>query len=732
MIVLERLRKLLHRFWFGSIYRQVALAFALSTTFLMIVFGSSLIRLEHEFLLKHDTDHARDLAYTLSVSSASWVKAKDTAKLQLILGSVSRHSSLRYAFITALDGQVLASTTPADIGRIPADTLTLRLIGQAEPYQQRLLQGEHSIEAASPVFFPGRQPVGWVRVGFLRETPVENMRAVSLHGAWMAGMAIVVVILVALAISSGFAGGLRQLMLTMSLVLNGRRDVRADASREDELGMLARNFNGMLDNLTASESKLERLNRVYAAWTRSNEILVRETDEQALLQRICRTMAECVPFKLVWIGMTGADGWVQVAAASDLQSIYLREHAKISVDADKPEGRVPMGITIREGIPQILNNFLSPDNLLPWRAAAEAEQFRSVAAFPLRRNGRCVGALGYYSTEPNFFEHDVVTLMRGLADDVSFALDGFDHEQRRREVEAQLMLASRVFENSMDGIIITDAERNIISVNPGFTEITGYSTKEVLGKNPRMLSSGQQSQQFYQAMWASLNTTGSWRGEIRNRRKNGEFYPEWLTISRVLDEAGRVSNYIGVFTDISERKSAEARIQHLAYFDALTDLPNRILLRDRLEQAIIKAQRANEKVTVLFLDLDRFKVINDTLGHAVGDELLKIVAQRLLGCVREQDTVARQGGDEFLAILPDTDAEGAALVAQKIIAALANPCVIDGHEMYATPSIGISLYPDNATNLDELVKLADVAMYQAKDRGRNNYQFYSPQARASA
>lgn len=731
MRMFDRLRTLFRRFWLGSIYRQLTLAFALPVALLMLIFGCSLIRQEREFLMRQSIEHARDIAHTISVGCAAWMAAGDIAKLQEEMKNVSRRPSVRYAMVMSPDGLIVASTAEAYMGRFINDEASRGLIDQADPYPHVLAQEDQIIEVAAPVFADTRL-VGWVRIGVGRDESQENLRDVSLQEAWMAGLAIAMVILIAVSISRRFAGGLRQLMQAMKLVQAGRRDVRADDARADELGVLARNFNGMLDSLAESERKLERLNRVYAAWTQSNEALVREADEQVLLERICGIMAECVPFKLVWVGMVDAGGWVHVIASSDPQSVYLRDHARISVDAEKPEGRVAMAIAIRQGIPQIHNDFLNPDNVFPWKAAAQAEQFRSVAAFPLRRNGSCVGALGYYSTEINFFDLDVVALMRGLSDDVSFALDSFDHERRRRDAEAQLVLASRVFENSMEGIIITDAERNIISVNPGFTEITGYTLEEALGQTPRILSSGQQEQQFYQAMWRSVEASGSWRGEISNRRKNGEFYPEWLTISRVLDESGRVSNYIGVFTDISERKTAEARIQHLAYFDALTDLPNRILLRDRLEQAIIKAQRANEKVAVLFLDLDRFKVINDTLGHGVGDGLLKVVSKRLLDCVREQDTVSRQGGDEFLAILPDTDAEGAELVAQKMLSALTGPCPVEGHTLYVTPSIGISLYPDNATDIDELVKLADVAMYRAKDRGRNNYQFYSTLARASA
>jgi len=233
-------------------------------------------------------------------------------------------------------------------------------------------------------------------------------------------------------------------------------------------------------------------------------------------------------------------------------------------------------------------------------------------------------------------------------------------------------------------------------------------------------------------MWASIKATGGWQGELWNRRKNGEVYPEHLTINSVKDAQGTVINLIGIFSDISERKMAEERIQHLAHYDTLTGLPNRALFSDRLQQALIYAHRNQSSVALLFLDLDRFKQINDTLGHGVGDQLLQMVSQRLLECVREQDTVSRQGGDEFIAVLPGTDRDGADLVAEKILNAVIQPYVIEGHDLRVSCSIGIALYPSQAQDVDALVKYADVAMYQAKEGGRNKFLHFDPSMNASA
>ena len=717
-------------FWFKAIHRQLILAFVLSTALLMLVFAHSLIRHEAGFLESRSVEQATALAHTLAVSSASWALADDVVGLQEVVLSVGNLSHLRYVLVFSPEGRVMASKRPEDVGRYADDPVSRRLIG-ATPRTQLLLQRTDLVDVAVPIL-AGQRLIGWARVGVDQQDKIANLQQAAYRGYALTFIGMWVALALAIFIAHGLTKGLRSLISTASQIQRGRRDVRAEINRRDEVGILARNFNSMLDSLAESERKLELLNKMYAAWTESSDAVVRERDENDLLRRVCAILAERVQFRLVWVGMLRqGTSDIDVVASSDPESRYLRR-IKVSADAEVSEGRGPAGTAIREGQPRICNDFLNDPQTMPWRAAAMDEGYRAVASFPLIREGKCVGAISVYSGEVNFFSTDIVSLLRGLADDLSFALDKFSLEHRRRQAEAQVELAAKVFESSMEGIVITDAESNIVSVNRGFTEITDYADQEVIGKNPRVLASGRHDAAFYQAMWAAIKETGGWRGEVWNRRKGGEIYPEWLTISCVKDESGQVTNYIGIFADISERKMAEERIQHLAHFDALTDLPNRTLLRDRLEQAMVKAQRANEKVAVMFLDLDRFKSINDTLVHGIGDSLLQMVAQRLLDCVREQDTVSRQGGDEFIVILPDTDADGVAHVAQKMLLAISRPYLIERHDLRVTPSIGISIYPDDAHDIETLIKYADVAMYHAKDNGRNNYQFYTENMNASA
>jgi len=297
-----------------------------------------------------------------------------------------------------------------------------------------------------------------------------------------------------------------------------------------------------------------------------------------------------------------------------------------------------------------------------------------------------------------------------------------------RRNTAQLTLWSKVFEHSGEAIMITDADNRLISVNKAFTDITGYSAEEVLGKNPQMFASEKQDQAFYRSMWDDIVSKGMWKGEIWNRHKDGHLIPEWLSITTLTDADGRISNHIAIFTDATTYKEKEAHIEHLAHHDMLTGLPNRVLLHDRLKHAIAAAQRQQQMIAVMFIDLDRFKLINDTLGHHVGDKLLQEVANRLQAATREEDTVSRQGGDEFIIVTQGlAKAADATIIAENLVAALSREYRIDEQTLTITPSIGISLYPLDADNGDALIRNADTAMYHAKDLGRANFQFFTAQ-----
>lgn len=301
----------------------------------------------------------------------------------------------------------------------------------------------------------------------------------------------------------------------------------------------------------------------------------------------------------------------------------------------------------------------------------------------------------------------------------------------RKQAQAQLQIAAAAFD-SQEAMLITDANSIILRVNRAYTDITGYSATDVLGKHPRQFNANHHDKAFYRDVWQSINSTGRWQGEIVERRKTGELYPAWLTISSVLDETGVASHYLATHFDISERKKAEEKINTLAFFDPLTGLPNRTLLQDRLKQAKVASARSDCYGALLMIDLDNFKTINDTLGHDIGDALLIQVAQRLKLCVREGDSVARLGGDEFVVVLSNLspDKEDAArdteAVAEKIIATL-NPTYRFAHADHrSTASIGATLFKGTQSSIDELMKQADISMYKAKAAGRNTFCFFDP------
>ena len=340
---------------------------------------------------------------------------------------------------------------------------------------------------------------------------------------------------------------------------------------------------------------------------------------------------------------------------------------------------------------------------------------------PVIENGKVVMLTGVGNKETDYTETDVESVQL-ISNDIWRLL------QRRRS-EQERLIAATAFE-SQEGIMVTDANSIILRVNNAFTRITGYSAEEAIGKTPQFLNSGRHSKYFYASMWESINNDGAWEGEIWNRRKSGEIYPEHLTITAVKNANGIFTNYVATLTDITMSKAASEEIRNLAFYDPLTQLPNRRLFTDRLKQALAGSTRTKQRGALLFLDLDHFKDLNDSLGHDVGDLLLQQVAERLKRCVREGDTVARLGGDEFVVLLEGLSehkldaATQAEVITHKILLALNETYQLGIHEYYNSPSIGVTLFSDHEMDLEQLLKQADIAMYNAKNAGRNTVRFF--------
>ncbi|OIQ91052.1 cyclic di-GMP phosphodiesterase Gmr [mine drainage metagenome] len=352
----------------------------------------------------------------------------------------------------------------------------------------------------------------------------------------------------------------------------------------------------------------------------------------------------------------------------------------------------------------------------------------------------CGGAAVIILTGSDDEQFGLAAVNRGCQD---FLVKGAIHNQiiyrtilysiERKRGEAQSRLYEEVINNIREGICITDAQANIVSVNPAFCRITGYEPSEVIGKNPRLLASGRQDHSFYGEMWTTLRRRGAWRGEIWNRTKSGEIYPQWLSISAVGGPDPATTRYIGAFLDITSLKAHEQSLLHLAHHDSLTGLPNRLLLQDRVERAIAFARRDQSRVALLFLDLDHFKIINDSLGHAAGDALLKAVSARLCGALRHSDTVARLGGDEFMVLAANVGtAAEIAEIAEKIAEALSAPVDLAGQSVTIGSSIGVAVFPEDGEDFPTLMKHADTAMYRAKHNGRNTFCLFDPHMNAAA
>ncbi|RTL50589.1 MAG: EAL domain-containing protein [Rhodocyclaceae bacterium] len=511
--------------------------------------------------------------------------------------------------------------------------------------------------------------------------------------------------------------------------------IRHEASAAKTMGFLVD-----VTERKAHEQKISTLSRYLGITNQTNQAIIRCQNPGSLYWELCSIMTRYGGFSACWImvrpSLNGAPRpEARVAASSQvpeglLMQIGMSHSTTFAVQENGLWSEIHLESEFVPCVRQI--RAIGKGESIPWLARYFPETAH-IVSIPLRQDGSTVASLTLISKPDDVIDDEVLTMLYGISVDVSFALDVYARESRRQETEAQLLLSAKVFESNREGVIITDAKKRILSVNRAFSLLTGYQADEVIGLTPSLLSSGQQSSAFYQAMWTTINSHGYWQGEIWNRRKNGETYPELLAISAVTDDKENVNHYIGVFSDITERKVDQQRLEFLAHHDALTGLPNRVLLQDRVEVAIMAAKRANRRIALIFLDLDNFKTVNDSLGHQVGDRLLISLVARVSEHLRESDTLSRLGGDEFVAVITDIhDSEDAAVVARKILAAVEPPILIDGQSLSMTFSIGIALSSDDGDGFDALLRNADTAMYHAKKAGKRTYRFFEDRMNAGA
>ncbi len=493
---------------------------------------------------------------------------------------------------------------------------------------------------------------------------------------------------------------------------------------------------GTVQDITASETaarEQRRLSRALRLLGDSNAALVHAETEQTLLFDICRLVVESGGYLMAWIGVAEHDDGksVRPVAQSGFEDGYL-DGIRVSWDEAQDIGRGPIGIAIRTGQTEVNQDYNTNPQLAPWREAARRRGYKSSIGLPMQIRGSTIGVLSIYAAEADAFNAEEVALLEELALNLAFGIAALRMRDQNKAANAELAIAATAF-NSQEGMVVTDANSIILRVNQAFVASSGYAAAEVVGQNPRLLKSGRHDAEFYRAMWESVSASGMWQGEIWNRRKTGEDYLAWLTISAVKNSDGAVTNYVGTQFDITERKKAQERIQNLAFFDQLTGLPNRTLLLDRLKQAMTASARNGSHCALLLADLDDFKTINDILGHEMGDFVLRQVAQRLTECVRAEDSVSRLGGDEFILMLvglSDNETEAASqveAVSETVLAALNRPHQINDLPRHCTPSIGITLFKGHASSAENILKQADMAMYRAKAAGRNTIRFFDPE-----
>lgn len=466
------------------------------------------------------------------------------------------------------------------------------------------------------------------------------------------------------------------------------------------------------------ELQVARLNRFLTVLSDVNEAIVRTQEPRLLLDKVAELLCSSGNFPVSWIQL-GSDTPPLMCEGCEEDEALVRG---IMAGLPPEEASAP-GNAFYGGIGDTLEIGLH-DRL-------GERKLHNIAILPIGLLNGTGARIGILDSQESGLSSQEKQLLEDLANNVAQALERIEAEAQKRAAAEQLELAARVFENSAEGIMITDANNRILLVNKTFSNVTQYTPSEVIGQNPNLLSSGRQGGAFYKSMWESLHKTGEWHGEIENRRKDGELYPEWLNISVVRQPDGSISNYVAVFSDLTNRKEIENRIQFLSHFDTLTALPNRAHFHDQLERAIAADAGRHSKLALLTLDIDRFQLINDSLGHDAGDSILIEVATRLKGSLTPGDTLCRLGGDEFAIILnhieSNSDASAIAVVCQT---RLRKAIQINDHEIHLSASIGISIFPDDAQSVEGMVSCADSAMYSAIEHGGNTFRFFQAEMNA--
>lgn len=494
-----------------------------------------------------------------------------------------------------------------------------------------------------------------------------------------------------------------------------------------------RHRRAVVAKLREREEEVRFLNRIYSTLSETNHLILRSKNECELFNGVCQIAVQSGGMKLAWIGVEDpSTQLIEPVAVFGEHTDYLKGR-NISSRPDIPEGRGPTGTAFRENRASFIHDFHTDPRTVYLRARIPNLPWGSSGSIPIRRGGKPYAAFSFYDTQVHAFSQKVTILLQEMANDIEQALTRMELEQKQTHSDEALRIAAIAFE-SQEGMIVCGVDGNMLRTNESISRITGYSAEELVGKRPQILLVDQQAQDFQERVWSQISQHGSWAGEVWCKGKDDQTFPAWLNISTVFDVQSAPTHYVVSLTDITARKQAEEQISRLAYYDPLTGLPNRQLMMERLQHALLASFRTGGQGAVLFLDLNNFKAINDTLGHEEGDKLLQEMARRLRTCVRQEDTVARFGGDEFIVLLENLDevldraAMSAKKVADKLLKVISQPFVLQEKSFSCSASIGVALWQGNlTTDIHELLKHADVAMYEAKKASRSSVCFFDPQ-----
>jgi diguanylate cyclase (GGDEF)-like protein/PAS domain S-box-containing protein len=622
--------------------------------------------------------NAEAMARVMAQNSAAAFLFDDSQVANEIIGALARDRDVVGADLLRLDGHRLAT-----FRRGAADDTTWAVADYNEIPADQPLTHFHTrhLDIVTPVV-ANTETVGTFRMRIdLTSAYGRLTTSISiLLTASLAAMAFAIILLNRL--QQTIVEPLGRLLATMRRVsVSGDYTQRTDLTTRDEIGALGDGFNHMICQIEARDDVLE------------HELSERRRTEDLLRHSEARYRTLFADSQVVMLIIEPGDGSILDANAAACRYYGY-----------------PPEVFKRMNIAQI-NLTARTEIQAAMQSAAGGKQTR----FDFRHR-LASGEIREVSVSSGPVDLDGQPVLLSVIEDIT--------EQRRAEHSMREALV--VFNASSQGILTTDAQGVVTATNPAFSAITGYAGSEVVGRRPARYKSGRQNAAFYAAIWTALLADGEWHGEIWNRRKSGEVYLQWLTITAVRDEGGQVIEYVAMFSDITERKRHEEKIWRQANFDALTGLANRNLFHEHLEHAIAQALRSGRKLGLMFLDLDGFKWINDTLGHDVGDELLVEVAHRLQHCVREQDTVARLGGDEFTLLINElVDADKLVAIGEKLVNLLREPFALGGGPQHVSGSIGITVYPDDGGDVQTLLKQADIAMYNAKQAGKNRFRFYA-------